>query len=93
MGMRDSNTCLTICEVLRCINDRLQGSEYSDVRDMLALAEVMAKRMSGKLVEYSKESNEDWWAENVEYENHINRMLQTHLVGDPERARHLLEKK
>lgn len=91
--MRDSNTSLTICEVLRCINDRLQGPEHANNRDLLALAETMAKRMSRKLLEYSKENNEEWWAENVEYENTVNRMLNTHLVGSPERGRQLLEKR
>jgi hypothetical protein len=93
MSMRDVNfKRLTICEVLRSINDRLQGAGHMDVRDMLALAEQMAKKMSGKLVEYSKKHDAEWWEENPEYVDKVNRELETYLAGDAERAKMILQK-
>jgi len=92
VGMRDANNRLTICEVLRHINDRVQGEEHSDVRDMLALAEQMAKRMSKKLLEYNHELDDSWWKENADFDRTMIRMMKTHLVGDADRARAMLEK-
>jgi hypothetical protein len=93
MSMRDVNfKRITICEVLRSINDRLQGVEHVDARDMLALAEQMAKKMAGKLVEYNKKHSKDWWENNPEYVDKINRELKSYLVGDAERAKMLLQK-
>lgn len=92
MSMRDiNNTRLTICEVLRCINDRLQGEKYVDERDMLALAEQMAKRMINKLVEYNQMHQKDFWDKNPQYLEKINRSMEKYLAGDAERARMLLQ--
>lgn len=92
MSMRDiNNTRLSICEVLRCVNDRLQGPEHVDIRDMLALAEQMAKRMIKKLVEYNRAHERDWWEKNPQYIGKINRELAPYLSGNAERARVLLQ--
>jgi len=93
MTMRIDNERLTVCEVLRQINDRLQGEEHADIRDMLALAEQMAKKMSAKLREYVEDYDSDWWKENVLYNEWKEREKETYCTGDPERARAMLERK
>jgi len=91
MSMRDTNDKLTICEVLRQINDRVQGRAFDDVRDMLALAEQMAKRMALKLVEYNQNFDKEWWGKNAKYLEKCEREMNMYLAGDPARARKLLE--
>ena len=87
MSMRDSNNRLTICEVLRQINDRLQREDCSIERDMLALAEQMAKRMAAKLREQNEQFDTDWWKENVRYkETLIQRENEKYCTGDADRA-------
>lgn len=93
MSMRDNNHRLTICEVLRCINDKLQGNEYSDIRDMLALAERMAKRIIIKLQEYNKKEDPQWWIENHTATENFNRSVDSYMSGNPDRGWELLCKK
>jgi len=84
MSMRNNpDGQLTICEVLRMINDSLQAPEFSKQRDLLALAETMAKKMSSKLRDYNKEYDKDWWENNPEYDKKLRRDLDTYLVGTP----------
>jgi hypothetical protein len=85
--MRNTNSQLTICEVLRQINDKLQSDEFKDIRDMLALAEKMAKRMSLKLYENNREFDKGWWDKNLNYKNKCERELKTYLVGNAENAK------
>jgi hypothetical protein len=93
MSMRDQNTSrLTICEVIRCINDRLQGESYNDTRDMLALVEQMAKKMAKKLQEYNEKVDPNWWVEHSGVKQNFDRMIDTYLVGDPIRGLELLTK-
>jgi len=84
--MRFSNNKLTICEVLRQINDRLQGDQYNDVRDMLALAEQMAKKIVERLRNYSIKDDPESWAKHLEDKERIDRELSSYLIGDPERG-------
>ena len=92
MSMRAHNNRLTICEVLRQINDRLQGGVFSDIRDMLALAEQMAKKMSKKLQEYNENEDPNWWVEHNTVRENLIRELNEYLIGDPARGWELLKK-
>lgn len=92
MSMRDHNYRLTICEVLRCINDRLQGSEFTDIRDMLALAERMSKKMSKKLQEYNEKQDPNWWVANNTAKEEFKRQMDSYIVGDADRGQRLLQK-
>ena len=97
MSMRDNNHMLTICEVLRCANDCLQGGitnepDKAGLRDLLALAEHMAKRMAGKLRQYKDNFDADWWVEKKTHSPEtFKRELETYQIGDPENARKVLE--
>ena len=84
--MRDNNDRLTICEVLRMANDHLQGEGCTEVRDLLALAERMAKRMAEKLIEYNKKFDSEWWEKNTQYEKTCKRELSTYLTGNADNA-------
>jgi 3'-phosphoadenosine 5'-phosphosulfate sulfotransferase (PAPS reductase)/FAD synthetase len=96
MSMREVNDRITICEVLRKINDRMQGGviavnkEY-EIRDMLALAERMAKKMAAKLREYNEDDDPLFWAEHKNYADVIDRSVDTYMAGDPDRALNLLK--
>jgi hypothetical protein len=91
MSMIFNNNKLTICEVLRQINDRLQEKEYSEIRDMLALAEQMAKRIVIKLREYNEKDNPDKWMDK-DIKNSFDRSLKNYLSGDPNNALKILSK-
>lgn len=85
MTMRGSSKHYTICEVLREINDLHQEQTEHDkiIRNKLALAEKMAKKMSYKLKEYNKNIYNDWWEKNRDYENDLNRRLsKNYCIGD-----------
>jgi len=85
MTMRGSSKHYTICEVLREINDLHQKQTEHDkiIRNKLALAEKMAKKMSYKLKEYNKNIYSDWWEKNRDYENDLNRRLsKNYCIGD-----------
>lgn len=86
MSMRDKNDKLTICEVLRMVNDRLQMAEHEGIRDLLALAEQMAKKMAKKLVEYNERFDSEWWINNPQYKKMCERELSRYLTGDATRA-------
>jgi hypothetical protein len=93
MSMRDTNSKkVTICEVLRQINDRLQGDQYAEIRDLLALSEHLAKRMSRKLLHYNRVEFKSFWDKNEEYYQKINREIDTYLIGNPTRAMRMLNK-
>ncbi len=70
MGMKHAAPDLTICEVIRKINDQAQGSSKRDkaIRAQCRIAEYMAKRMAAKLIEYKKEKGGDGWIQ-WEYKN------------------------
>jgi len=91
MSMTFNNKKLTICEVLRQINDRVQGDAFSDVRDMIALAEQMAKKIVSKLREYNEKDNPELWFDK-ETRDSFDRDMETYLIGNPERAERLLSK-
>lgn len=93
MSMRFKNDKLTICEVLRKINDNIQHDNIVDtkkIRDMLCYAEVMAKKIVAKLREYNEQYDNGWWENNPEYKNKFDREMETYLIGDHENGRRLL---
>jgi hypothetical protein len=88
MSMRAApNTRLTICEVLRQINDLCQGDSPRDnlIRKKLATAEIMAKKMIHKLLQYNKDFEKDWWAKNPDYEETLIRELKTYKIAKVKR--------
>ena len=84
MSMRTASKLRTICEVLREINDLFQGNSKDEVlvRKKLAEAEKMAKRMQGKLVEYSKEKHKDWWERNPNYAKALKRRTSSAYLSE-----------
>jgi hypothetical protein len=88
MSMRDHNHMLTICEVLRCINDRMQGNDPNSaaIRDMLTLAERMGKSMMDKLHSYSELADPEWWEKNPEYGKELRRTATEYRIGDADAA-------
>lgn len=91
MSMTSNNDKLTICEVLRQINDRLQGESFTDIRDMLALAEQMAKKIVSKLREYNEKEDPDKWL-NIDIRESFDRSMQNYLSGNADRGLELLIK-
>lgn len=83
MSMRSANGHRTLCEVLREINDKLQGLDiHKEVLPRLIEAERMAKRMAQKLYENNKKFDEGWWAKNPDYEKDLQlRMSKTYIAG------------
>ena len=75
--MSTVNRKLTLCEVLRQINDTHQGDTEHDkqTRAMLCTAEHMAKRMAHKLYEYKKDFDKGWWEENKQYDEAMKKRL------------------
>lgn len=81
MSLKSACEKRTICEVLREINDMLQGNPiHPQVLPKLVEAEKMAKKMAGKLVEYNKEIFADWWIENPQYEEKLKKRLETTYI-------------
>ncbi len=81
MSLRGACEKRTICEVLREINDKLQGTQlHPSVLPKLVEAESMAKRMSKKLEEYNKNIFADWWAKNPDYEADLKRRHNTKYI-------------
>ena len=66
---------VTICEVLRRINDKNQGDSKQavKVRKLVLQAVTMAKKMQNKLLEYKKDYDKDWWKANPNYEKDLKR--------------------
>jgi len=72
MSLRGAYSLRTLCEVLREINDTLQGNEvHKKIHPLLIEAEDMAKRMSRKLREYNREWDYGWWKENKDFEDDL----------------------
>jgi hypothetical protein len=82
MSMRDVCANLTICEVLRQINDKVQDDNQGDIRNLLATAEYMAKRMATKLKEYYDEYDKDWYSNNPIYNHEPKRNAGGYKVGE-----------
>jgi hypothetical protein len=85
MSMRDASNARTVCEVLREINDLVQGRNSNDkaIRKLLSEAETMAKKMSYKLLEYNQEVFKDYWQENPDKEKDLKiRMNKYYLTGE-----------
>jgi predicted nuclease with TOPRIM domain len=82
MTMRTASKFCTICEVLREINDLVQDNTPNniEIRERLALAESMAKKMQNKLLEYNKEKMSDWWKKNPDYEESLRKRMSKEYV-------------
>jgi len=84
MGMRKASHKITICEILRKINDLHQGHSLIDTqtRKFLSVAEDMAKRMDKKLRTYNEKYDKEWWKKNLDYkEDLIRREKERYCVG------------
>jgi len=92
--MRDCNYKLTLCEVLRQINDVVQDDDVNsqNIRDMLALAERMGKKMSAKLHEYNENYDAGFWRDNSKLREHVYRTNHSYKIGSDERAGIALER-
>jgi len=82
MTLRGSTTVRTVCEVLREINDELQGTaKHKRVLPLLKEAEGMAKKMSKKLLEHNKNVFAGWWAKNPDYEKDVRRRQNENYIS------------
>lgn len=71
----------TVCEVLREINDKLQGTlEHEKILPLLREAETMCKKMSRKLFEYNKDFDKDWWEQNKDVAEKLERRLNENYI-------------
>jgi hypothetical protein len=76
MSLKSASKLRTLCEVVREINDILQGDKiHEKILPKLIEVEYMAKKMEKKLLEYNKNGFPDWWAENSDYEKDLERRL------------------
>jgi hypothetical protein len=75
--MHGASHLRTICEVLREINDLHQSNSEHDknVRQKLLEAQLMAKRMSNKLLDYKNEVFEGWWGDNPNYKDDLRKRI------------------
>jgi hypothetical protein len=83
--MHGASHLRTICEVLREINDMHQGCSGHDksTRKKLREAQLMAKKMSNKLLDYNKEIFSDWWEDNPDYEKDLRKRINSgYLQGE-----------
>lgn len=92
--MTNVNQKLTLCETIRIINDRFQGSDEKseEIRDLLCLSLYMAKRMARKLREYNEKWDADWVWNNLGYRDMLVRAEKTYKFGSKERALKTLER-
>jgi len=82
MSLRGACEKRTLCEVLREINDLLQGNPvHPKVLPKLIEAEKMAKKMAGKLVEYNKDIFSDWWQNNHDYAEDLKRRINESCIS------------
>jgi hypothetical protein len=95
MSMRDASNARTVCEVLREINDLVQGRNSNDkaIRKLLSEAETMAKKMSYKLLEYNQEVFKDCWQENPDKLKKLKlRNSKFYLTGEYEKQGRIISK-
>lgn len=83
MSMRSANGKRTLCEVLREINDVLQGDPLHPViLPKLVEAERMSKRMAQKLYENNKQFDAGWWKDNTDYEADLKRRMAKNYITE-----------
>lgn len=90
--MTNVNQKLTLCEVIRIINDRFQGNDDGDIRDLLCLGLYMAKRMARKLREYNEQWDADWIWANPGYNELLKVREKEYKFGSKEQALKTLER-
>jgi hypothetical protein len=82
MSMKTACSKRTICEVLREINDILQGeSVHPLVLPKLQESERMAKKIVLKLLEYNKDADAEWWDNNPNYESDLKRRMESEYIA------------
>jgi hypothetical protein len=82
MSLRGCCEKRTLCEVLREINDTLQGSAlHKQILPKLVEAESMGKRMAKKLEEYNKQVFAGWWADNPDYDKDLQRRMNENYIS------------
>ena len=82
MSMRFVAQKRTLCEVLREINDALQGNPaHQEVLPKLREAEQMAKRMAKALYKHSREFDRDWWDANPGYAEKLERRMNENYIS------------
>ena len=88
-SMKYTNKKRTICECIREINDKIENEEilawrvgepeteerFKEIRILLKEIHTMAKKMTHKLYEYSKEWDKEFWDANPDYEQDLKRRL------------------
>ena len=84
MSMRGACEKRTLCEVIREINDKLQGKPlHREILPLLVEAESMGKRMARKLEEYNKAVFADWWKANPDYAADLKRRTNENYISLP----------
>ena len=82
MTLRSAANLRTICEVLREINDCLQGDPlHVTILPKLREAESMAKRMAKKLFEYNQHFDQGWWEKNKDVAEKLKRRLDESYIS------------
>lgn len=82
MSLRDTCEKRTVCEVLREINDLLQGNSiHPTILPKLREAEAMCKKMAGKLFEYNKAFDAGWWEKNPEHQERLKSRLAKNYIA------------
>lgn len=74
---------LTLCEVLRRINDHHQGDSRHDknIRELVDTATQMAKKMSTKLLNYNNKVFDDFWKKNKTYKTDLKNRLDPNYIA------------
>lgn len=81
MSIRHASQDRTICEVIRKVNDLAQGSSEKDwaIRNLCTEMEIMAKKITLKLIDYKRKVDEDgfieWEHKNPTFEEDLKRRL------------------
>ena len=82
MSLRGAAQLRTLCEVLREINDELQGNPaHPRILPKLREAEAMAKKMAMKLYQNNKKFDEGWWKANPQAAQKLERRLSENYIS------------
>ena len=82
MSMKFVSDARTVCEVIREINDELQGSDvHKRILPKLREVEGMCKKMAKKLYENNKKFDDGWWKNNTDKTSKIERRLNENYIS------------
>lgn len=75
--MRTASIVRSPCELLRKINDLVQGDSDREIeiRKLCSEAEKSTKRLAQELNKYKKEAWREWWEQNKEYKQDVKRRI------------------